>query len=69
MTDTKVSPSSSSITYEYDVRWESELKAIVHFALLETPKYAFIIGGDYIINSPNSILSITQQAKVGFVEG
>ena len=68
MVDTKIIP-SSSIIYEYDERWENELKAIVNFALLETPKNPLFIGGDYILNSPSSMLSITQQAKVGFVEG
>lgn len=69
MTDSKIIPSSSMI-YEYDERWESELKAIVNFALLETSKNPLVIGFDYILNSPSSsILSLTQQAKVGFIEG
>lgn len=68
MADTKIIP-SSSIIYEYDERWENELKAIVNFALLETPKNPLVIGADYLLNSPESILSLTQQTKVGFVEG
>ena len=43
MTDSKVLP-TSKITYEYDERWEEELKTIVNFALLETPKNPRIIG-------------------------
>ena len=67
MTESKVTPTSD--IYEYDEKWADELKAIVNFALLETPKNPKVIGFDYIFNSPSSILSITQQAKVGFVEG
>ena len=43
MAESKILP-TLKITYEYDERWDEELKRIVNFALLETPKNPLIIG-------------------------
>ena len=43
MVESKILP-TSKITYEYDERWDEELKRIVNFALLETPKNPLVIG-------------------------
>ena len=42
--DSKIMPATTLVAYEYDERWEEELKRIVNFALLETPKNPLVIG-------------------------
>ena len=63
---------SSQIYYEYDDKRENELRAIVDFAMLKQPPITnifLIIGFDYIYNPLDSMMALSNHAKVGFAEG